>query len=109
MQKIDIQEKEYTGPKYPTQANGPIPAFNSYEEEAEWWDNTDTGAPEFESAFTPVEIHATRHYTKQLMFRVDEQTDKDLDRLAEERGMKKATLVRKIIKDWVRDQERNAS
>ena len=49
------------------------------------------------------------HYPKQLMFRVDEQTDKDLDRLAEERGMKKATLVRKIIKDWVRDQERNAS
>lgn len=43
------------------------------------------------------------------MFRVDDETDKYLDHLAKERGMKKAALVRKIVKDWVRDQERNAS
>lgn len=100
---------EYKGPTYPTLAHGPIPAFNSYEEEAKWWDETDTGAPEYESVLTPVEVRSTRNYTKQLMFRVDEDTDKELEALAQERGMKKATLVRKVIKDWVRDQEHRAS
>ncbi len=28
----------YKGPTYPTEAHGPIPAFTSYEEEADWWD-----------------------------------------------------------------------
>lgn len=103
------EAQKYKGPDYPTQAHGPIPAFNSYEEEAEWWDKTDTGAAEFEEVFTPVEVLPSRNYTKQLMFRVDAETDNDLDRLAEERGMKKATLVRKIVRDWVNDQSRHAS
>ena len=94
---------------YPTKARGPIPAFSSYEEEAEWWDAHDTGGPEFATAFTPVEVRSTRNFTKQLMFRVDEETDKELERLAEARGMKKATLIRKLVKDWVRDQQRSAS
>lgn len=38
---------------YPTQAHGAIPAFHSYEEEAAWWDETDTGEPEIEAAMTP--------------------------------------------------------
>lgn len=99
----------YKGPAYPTQAHGPIPAFNSYEEGAAWWDETDTATPEFEGVFTPVEVSSTRNYTKQLMFRVDEETDRELEALAQERGMKKATLVRKVIKDWVADQEHRAS
>jgi hypothetical protein len=28
----------YHGPEYPTKAHGSIPAFNSYEEEANFWD-----------------------------------------------------------------------
>lgn len=71
----ESEKENYKGPTYPTQAHGPIPAFNSYEEEAEWWHTTDTGAPEFESVFTPVEVHSTRNYTRQLMFRVDDATD----------------------------------
>ena len=59
-------------PGYPTEAQGPIPAFESYEEAAEWWDTHDTGAPEFAAAFTPVEVRSTRNFTKQLMFRADE-------------------------------------
>jgi hypothetical protein len=97
------------GPTYPTQAHGPIPAFKSYEEEAAWWDATDTGAPEFAGIFTPVEVRSTRNYSKQLMFRLDEETDNALERIAQERGMKKATLVRKVVQDWLRDQERHAS
>lgn len=103
------ETSDYKGPEYPTQAHGPIPAFSNYEEEAEWWDKTDTGAPEFEEVFTPVEVRSTRNYSRQMMFRVDEETDRSLERLAEECGMKKATLVRKIVRDWIRDQERHAS
>lgn len=103
------EQQEYKGPTYPTKAHGSIPAFNSYEEEAAWWDETDTGGPEFEGVFTPIEVRSTRNYTKQLMFRVDEETDQELESLARERGMKKATLVRKVITDWLREQEHRAS
>ncbi len=36
-----MSERNYKGPKYPTEAHGSIPAFNSYEEEAEFWDTHD--------------------------------------------------------------------
>jgi hypothetical protein len=107
--KQSSDKQSGAGPTYPTVAHGPIPAFGSYEEEAAWWDVHDTGAPEFAGAFTAVDVRSTHNYTRQLMFRVDEETDKELERLAEARGMKKATLVRKVVKDWVRDQQRHAS
>lgn len=96
-------------PTYPTAAHGPIPAFSSYEEEARWWDAHDTGTREFASALTPVAVRSTRNFTKQLMFRVDEETDRALERIAEASGVKKATLVRKVVKDWLRDRESHAS
>ena len=34
----------------------PIPEFQSYEEEANWWDSTDTGASEYEEEFRLVEV-----------------------------------------------------
>jgi|GEM_PF-2013779 len=102
--------KDYQGPTYPTEAHGPIPAFHSYEEEAEWWDNTDTGALDFDEVFTPVAVRSTRGYNKQLMFRLDEETDQELEQIAQERGIKKATLVRIWIKDRLREErERHAS
>lgn len=30
--------EQYKGPEYPTKAHGSIPAFNSYEKEANFWD-----------------------------------------------------------------------
>ena len=102
-------KEDQRGSGYPTKAHGPIPAFKSYEEEAAWWDKTDTGRPEFDGVFTPVELRSTRNYTKQLMFRVDEETDRQLETLAGEAGMKKATLVHKVITDWLREQEHRAS
>ncbi|HKV83258.1 MAG TPA: CopG family antitoxin [Ktedonobacterales bacterium] len=103
------EQPDYKGPAYPTKAHGPIPAFNSYDEEAAWWDETDTGGPEVAGIFTPVEVRSTRNFTKQLMFRVDAEMDSELEALAQARGMKKATLVRKVIKDWLREQEHRAS
>ena len=34
-------ELVYNGPEYPTKAYGSIPAFNSYKEEADFWDTHD--------------------------------------------------------------------
>src|SRR5579864_1200490 len=33
-----MKKSAYNGPEYPTEAHGSIPAFNSYEEEANFWD-----------------------------------------------------------------------
>lgn len=38
------------------------------------------------------------------MFHVGEETAGELERIAEERGMKTATLVRKVVTDWLREQ-----
>ena len=46
-----MSERNYKGPKYPTEAHSSIPAFNSYEEEAELWDTHD---------FTDFKQEATR-------------------------------------------------
>ena len=58
--------------KYPTQAHGAIPAFQSYEEEATWWDETDTGAPEIEAEITPIRVRSTQSHTEQMMLRLDD-------------------------------------
>jgi hypothetical protein len=44
------------------------------------------------------------------MIRLDEETDRTLEAIAVEEDIKKSTLVRKIIKIWLRQQqERHAS
>lgn len=43
-----------------------IPEFQSYEEEADWWDETDTGAPEFEGEFRPVEARFAKNLSQGL-------------------------------------------
>ena len=39
---------------YPTSAYGPVPACNSIEEEAEWWDTHDSG--DYDEEFVPVKV-----------------------------------------------------
>jgi hypothetical protein len=96
--------------KYPTHACGPIPAFHSYEEGAAWWDETDTGTDEIEAVMTPVQVRSTRGYTKQMMLRLDPETDHELEAIAKEQGVKKSTLVRMWVKERLRhDRERHAS
>ena len=62
--------------KYPTKAHGAIPAFQNYEEEAAWWDETDTGAPEIEAEMAFVRISSTRDCTEQVMHRFDDLNQK---------------------------------
>src|SRR5438874_10233860 len=82
----------YQGPEYPTEAHGSIPAFNSYEEEANFWDTHSI------SDFT--------EETEAVQVRFDPKTDHELEAIARERGMKKATLIRTWVLERLR-QDRN--
>lgn len=98
-----MKESKYL--KYPTQAHGAIPAFNSYEAEAAWWDETDTGDPEIEAEMTPVTVRSTRNYSKPLQVRLDEQADADLQALAEEAHLKKSTLARQLLMERIAQEK----
>jgi len=94
--------------EYPTPARGSIPSFQNYEEEARFWDTHDF--TDFTEETQPVNVRSTSGLTRQLMIRLDEETDRTLEAIATEEDIKKSTLVRKIIKAWLRQQqERHAS
>ncbi len=94
----------YNGPEYPTEAHGSIPAFNSYEEEANFWDTHSTA--DFTNETEAVKVHATRGLSANVQVRFEPETDHELEVIARERGMKKATLIRTWVLDRLR-QERN--
>ena len=48
----------YRGPAYPTEAHGSIPAFNSYEEEAHFWDTH--SITDLKAETEAVKVSATR-------------------------------------------------
>lgn len=86
---------------YPTPAYGSVPSFQTYEEETAFWDSHDVA--EFTEETVPVNVRSTPGLTKQLMIRVDEETDQKLEAVAEAEDIKKSTLIRKIIKTWLRE------
>ncbi len=98
----------YKGPEYPTQAHGSIPAFNSYEEEAAFWDTHSTA--DFTDETEAVQVRATRGLSENIQVRFDRETDHELEVLARERGMKKATLIRTWVLERLRQvRNRHAS
>src|SRR5258708_34624193 len=82
----------YNGPESPTEAHGSIPAFNSYEEEANFWDTHSTA--DFTNETEAVKVHATRGLSANVQVRFEPETDHELKVIARERGMKKARLRR---------------
>jgi len=101
-------QKHYNGPEYPTEAHGSIPVFNSYEEEATFWDTHDF--TDFKQETTPVTVHSTRGLSANVQVRFDPETDHELEALARERGMKKATLIRTwVLERLKQDHNRHAS
>lgn len=52
-----MEEINYKGPEYPTKAHGSIPAFNSYKEEATFWDTHNF--TDFKEETTPVTARST--------------------------------------------------
>lgn len=97
-------EPTYRGPAYPTQAHGSIPAFNSYEEEAAFWDTHST--TDFTNKTEAVIVSATRGLSANVQVRFDPDTDHELEALARERGIKKSTLIRMWVLERLR-QDRN--
>jgi hypothetical protein len=98
----------YSGPEYPTEAHGSIPAFNSYEEEANFWDTH--SITDFAEETEAVKVRATRGLSANVQVRFDPETDHELEVIARERGMKKATLIRTWVLERLRqDRNRHAS
>lgn len=94
----------------PEQPESRIPQFKSYAEEAEWWDATDTGEPEYADEFQPVNARFSQKLSQSMQVRFDPATDQALEQRARELGVKKSTLVRIWVKERLRqDQKRHTS
>lgn len=100
------EKKDYQGPEYPTKAHNSIPAFNSYEEEAAFWDTHDF--TEFKHETKPVTVRSTHGLSANVQVRFDQETDHELEALAHERGIKKATLIRMWILERLRQENQRA-
>jgi hypothetical protein len=101
------KQKQYKGPAYPTEAHGSIPAFGSYEEEAEFWDTHDF--TEFEQETRPIVVRSTRGLSANVQVRFDPDTDHELEAIARERGMKKATLIRTWVLEHLRQMHNQSA
>lgn len=86
MKVISKFYKTYQGPKYPTKAHGKLPAFNSYEEEANFWDThnfVDLG---------PLDVYKPK--TESLILRIQKDLKKKLFKIAKQKGVTVSTLSR---------------
>jgi hypothetical protein len=82
---------------YPTPARGRIPAFNTIEEEAEFWDTH--SFTDFEEEWVPVEVRVGGALSSPLSVRLDQDDRQELDRRAREMGVGPSTLVRMWVKE----------
>lgn len=88
---------------YPTETHGRIPAFNSIEEEAAFWDTHSTS--EFPDEFTPVNITVGPELAEKLTLRL-EKADRDaLAQRARQMGVGPSTLARMWIKEHLRREQ----
>ena len=81
-----------------------IPEFASREEEAEFWDTHDF--TDYLDELEPVKVRVANPLSASVQVRFDTETDRELEVRAQEQGVKKSTLVRMIVKEWLR-QNRN--
>ncbi len=88
--------------RYPTKAYGSVPAFTNTEEEAEFWDTHDL--TDLWDKGEPVILRYNKN--KSMQIRWTEQVDDELQRLAEEKHLKKSTLVRAWLLERL-EEERN--
>jgi hypothetical protein len=87
-----------------------IPEFASLEEEATFWDTHDTTA--FEDEFHPVNVIFEEHLSdalpsKKIAIRLDAETDRQLTVLAQQQGLRKPSLVRSVVQNYLRDRHRS--
>lgn len=77
---------------YPTEPHGRIPAFNSIEEEAEFWDTHDF--TDFSDLTEPFELTVGPELRREMTVRLDPNERAALVQRAEEMGVEPAELIR---------------
>lgn len=87
---------------YPTEAHGRIPAFNSIEEEAAFWDTRDL--TDFAAEWTPVQVSVGPELANRLTLRLDRADREQLVRQAKVKGVGPSTLARMWLKERLRQE-----
>lgn len=87
---------------YPTEPHGKIPAFNSIEEEAEFWDTHDF--TDYLDDMEPVEIEVGPELSGWIGVRLDPATRRELARRAEAHGTTPAALAQTWIEERLRQE-----
>ena len=77
---------------YPTEAHGRIPAFNSIEEEAAFWDTHDF--TDFAEESRPVQVTVGQDLASRLTLRLDPADRQELAKHARAKGVGPSTLAR---------------
>lgn len=92
---------KYKGPKYPTRASGKIPAFKSYEEEANFWDTH--SFTEFEDELEDVDIvfELDKPREEALVLRVQKNLKKAIEKIARRNALNPSALMRMWLTEKV--------
>lgn len=96
-------KKNYHSLLYPSKADGKIPAFKTYEEEANFWDTH--SITDFESQTEDVEIifELDKPREESLVLRVQKGIKKTLNKMARTKGLNVSTLVRMWIMEKMQE------
>src|SRR5215216_2388903 len=87
---------------YPTPARGRIPAFQSVEEEAAFWDTHDI--TDFAEESTPVQLIVGQDLAERLTLRLYQAGLRELTKRAYEKGVGPSTLARMWLKERLREE-----
>ena len=79
-----------------------MPEFKNYQEEAEFWDTHDLS--DYWDQGKTVKIKATFPLSRRLELRIDEDTAKKLERVANKKGVGSSTLARMWVMEHLRRQ-----
>jgi hypothetical protein len=96
------QRKPTVDLEYPTPARGRIPAFQSLEEEAAFWDTHDI--TDFAEESTPVQLIVGQELAERLTLRLDQADRQKLARHARAKGIGPSTLARMWLKERLRQE-----
>lgn len=86
--------KVYKGPKYPTEADGKIPVFHSYEEEANFWDTHSVTDFEDETEDVDIVFELDKPKRESLILRVNKDMKRKLEKVAKKKKVSVSTLSR---------------
>ncbi len=90
-----------------TETKSRIPKFNSYQEEAEFWDTHDT--TDYEDEFKPVKVRFAKNLSEGITIRLDPETLAELRACAREKGIGPTTLIRMWIMERLQQEHHAAA